>query len=75
MGIIERQKLGKNSDSKCVSFRLPVGLYLDMCEYAYSKRYSIAALATMLLTRALNAENGNDYVPIETTGTTDRYAS
>jgi hypothetical protein len=63
MAILKRQKYEANSRS--ITTRIPEEIYEKMEELALAKRFSMAAIVTLLITKALAAEEGGEYAPYQ----------
>ncbi len=68
MAVQERQERG--AGYKCFSSRLPGDIYEAVNDWAWEHRISLAKACSILLSKAIGAEQGKRYVP-ESEGQTE----
>ena len=61
MAVQERQQRG--GGYKCFSSRLPGDIYETVNDWAWERRISLAKACSILLRKAIEAEQGRRYIP------------
>jgi len=61
MAVQERQDRG--AEYKCFSSRVPSDIYNTLNDWAWEHRLSLAKACSVLLSKAMDAENGSPYIP------------